>query len=106
MEQPPGYAGGGNGKVCRLHRALYGLKQRESCYIICLRSALTYSDTRTGLQLLLVVRFLTRYSTVMDTCTYAPLLHANNSSLTRSSSPCPLCSTRMQTPPPPSDPVP
>ena len=27
MEQPPGYAGGGNGKVCRLHRALYGLKQ-------------------------------------------------------------------------------
>ena len=27
VEQPPGYAGGGNGKVCRLHRALYGLKQ-------------------------------------------------------------------------------
>ena len=27
VEQPPGYAGGGAGKVCRLHRALYGLKQ-------------------------------------------------------------------------------
>ena len=27
MEQPPGYAGGGAGNVCRLHRALHGLKQ-------------------------------------------------------------------------------
>jgi len=27
VEQLPGYAGGGAGKVCRLHRALYGLKQ-------------------------------------------------------------------------------